>query len=195
MRLVSLQECVRQQHAIFCDEFIQANLQRIFRQIYRRVGNIDDAQELTQDVFIKALQSATALKDPAKAGHWLSRIASNAIVDFIRCRCSRETVCIEAARGIEGVDCQTPEELAAEAEKQRIIQQCLQWLSKRERMALLLRDVEGLSANEVARQMGCSQATVRSHIANARIKLRRHLKSVSCPTVISPHKTSTDAAR
>jgi len=48
-------------------------------------------------------------------------------------------------------------------------------LTARERAALLLRDVEGLPAEEVARQLNCSKATVRSHIANARVKFRRYL--------------------
>jgi RNA polymerase sigma-70 factor (ECF subfamily) len=48
-------------------------------------------------------------------------------------------------------------------------------LTERERTALLLRDVEGLPADEVAEQMNCSKATVRSHIANARIKFRRYM--------------------
>jgi len=52
----------------------------------------------------------------------------------------------------------------------------LRLLSERERAALLLRDVEGLPAADVARQIGCSTATVRSHIANARVKFRKYMK-------------------
>ena len=48
-------------------------------------------------------------------------------------------------------------------------------LTERERTALLLRDVEDLPAEEVAAQLNCSKATVRSHIANARVKLRKYL--------------------
>ena len=46
----------------------------------------------------------------------------------------------------------------------------------RERAALILRDIEGLPAAEVAEQLGCSPATVRSHIANARVKFRRYAR-------------------
>jgi RNA polymerase sigma-70 factor, ECF subfamily len=49
-------------------------------------------------------------------------------------------------------------------------------LSARERTALLMRDVDGIPAEEVARELNCSKATVRSHIANARIKFRRYLE-------------------
>src|SRR5579872_395984 len=66
------------------DRFVQENLQRIFRQIYRMVGNVHDAQDLTQEAFIKALQRQDQLKDDVKAAHWLSRIATNTALDFLR---------------------------------------------------------------------------------------------------------------
>ena len=66
------------------ERFIQENLRRIFLQIYRIVGNVDDAQDLTQETFIKALQRQDQIKDLEKAGHWLSRIASNTAIDFLR---------------------------------------------------------------------------------------------------------------
>src|SRR6266513_2515185 len=64
--------------------FVQQNLRRIFLLIYRIVGNVDDAQDLTQETFIKALQREAQLKDLDKAGHWLSRIAANTAIDFLR---------------------------------------------------------------------------------------------------------------
>ena len=64
--------------------FISDNLRRVFVQIYRIVGNVDDAQDLTQEAFIKALQRSDQLKDTQKAAHWLSRIATNTAIDFLR---------------------------------------------------------------------------------------------------------------
>src|SRR5213082_2641706 len=66
------------------DRFVEAHLKRIFRQIYRMVGNVHDAQDLTQEVFIKALQRREQIKDELKAAHWLSRIATNTALDFLR---------------------------------------------------------------------------------------------------------------
>ena len=66
------------------NQFIAGNLRRIFLLIYRMVGNVADAQDLTQEVFIKALQRRDQLKDAAKAAHWLSRIATNTAIDFLR---------------------------------------------------------------------------------------------------------------
>ena len=64
--------------------FVQENLRRIFLQIYRVVGNVDDAQDLTQETFIKALQRQEQIRDLKKAAHWLSRIATNTAIDFLR---------------------------------------------------------------------------------------------------------------
>src|SRR5271167_1182817 len=66
------------------NRFISDNLRRIFLLIYRIVGNVADAQDLTQEAFIKALQRQDQLKDLEKAAHWLSRIASNTAIDFLR---------------------------------------------------------------------------------------------------------------
>src|SRR5271155_1906893 len=64
--------------------FVSENLKRIFLLIYRIVGNVDDAQDLTQETFIKALQRQNQLKDLEKATHWLSRIAANTAIDYLR---------------------------------------------------------------------------------------------------------------
>src|SRR5258708_19563401 len=66
------------------NQFVSDNLRRIFLQIYRIVGNIADAQDLTQEAFIKALQRQEQLKDEQKAAHWLSRIATNTAIHFLR---------------------------------------------------------------------------------------------------------------
>jgi len=62
------------------------------------------------------------------------------------------------------------------SENRAYLEQGLTVLTERERTALLLRDVEGLAAEEVAEHMNCSKATVRSHIANARIKFKRYIE-------------------
>src|SRR6266849_987439 len=64
--------------------FVSENMRRVFLLIYRVVGNVADAQDLTQEAFIKALQRQDQLKDLEKAAHWLSRIASNTAIDFLR---------------------------------------------------------------------------------------------------------------
>ena len=151
-------------------------MRRIFLLIYRIVGNVADAQDLTQEAFIKALQRRDQLKDLDKAEHWLSRIASNTAIDFLRRNgkvnfCEIDTL-IEPLRE----PTESPEQAVLRSEHRAYLEQGLTVLTERERTALMLRDVEGLAAEEVAQQMNCSKATVRSHIANARIKFRRYLQ-------------------
>jgi RNA polymerase sigma-70 factor (ECF subfamily) len=155
------------------NRFVSENLRRILVQIYRIVGNVADAQDLTQEAFIKALQRQDQLKDEQKAAHWLSRIATNTAIDFLR-RNGRATYC-EIENAPEGHS-DSPEQLLLRSEERNFLEDGLRLLSARERAALMLRDVEGLPAEEVARRLGCSKATVRSHIANARIKFRKYLE-------------------
>lgn len=159
------------------NRFVTENLRRIFLQIYRMVGNVADAQDLTQEVFIKALQRQDQLKDLDKAAHWLSRIASNTAIDFLR-RHGRVSVCDidDLAESPRTRPSESPEQVLLRAERQAYLEDGLRLLTSREREAILLRDVEGLPAEEVAERLNCSKATVRSHIANARIKFRRYIE-------------------
>lgn len=155
------------------NRFVSEHLRRIFRQIYRIVGNVEDAQDLTQEAFIKALQHEEQLKDEKKAAHWLSKIATNTAIDFLR-RSGRASFCeLDEAPQSHG---ESPEQLVLRSEHRIYLEDGLRLLSPRERAALLLRDVEGLPAEEVARQLECSMATVRSHIANARKKFRSYME-------------------
>ena len=137
------------------------------------MGNVADAQDLTQEAFIKALQRQDQLKDEEKAAHWLSRIATNTAIDFLR-RHGRVAFC-EIDVHAESAANSPGRAGAAQSEHRDYLEDGLRLLTARERTALVLRDVEGCSAEEVARRLDCSKATVRSHIANARMKLRRYM--------------------
>jgi RNA polymerase sigma-70 factor (ECF subfamily) len=156
--------------------FVSDNLRRIFLLIYRIVRNVDDAQDLTQEAFIKALQRQDQLKDIEKASHWLSRIASNTAIDFLR-RNGKVNFCdVDSLIEPLSEPSASPEQAVLRSEHRAYLEQGLTFLTDRERTALLLRDVEGLPADEVAQHMQCSKATVRSHIANARIKFKRYVE-------------------
>ncbi len=154
-------------------DFVELHMRRVFRLIYRVVGNVPDSQDLTQEAFVKALSRRGQLKDPQKAAHWLGRIAVNTALDFVR---QRKRVTFEELDKAPETPTESPEQAVLRGEKRAYIEDGLRLLSARERAALILRDVEGLPAAEVARHLGCSPATVRSHIANGRVKFRRYMK-------------------
>src|SRR3954447_22893442 len=119
------------------NRFVSENLRRVFVQIYRIVGNVADAQDLTQEAFIKALQRQDQLKDEQKAAHWLSRIATNTAIDFLR-RHRRVSFCeIEAAPESHT---ESAEDMLLRSEERTYLEEGLRRLTPRERAALLLRD-------------------------------------------------------
>jgi RNA polymerase sigma-70 factor (ECF subfamily) len=156
-------------------QFVQQNLRRVFLLIYRIVGNVDDAQDLTQETFIKALQRQGQLKDLERATHWLSRIAANTAIDFLRRKKKLSFSDVSQLAGFP-TPWADPEQSVLHGERKLHLYGGLAVLTERERMALLLRDVEDIPADQVARYMNCSMATVRSHIANARAKFKRYLE-------------------
>lgn len=158
------------------DRFVQEHMKRIFLLTYRIVGNVADAQDLTQEAFVKALSRQEQLKDLDKAAHWLSRIATNTALDHLRRKGRvRFTELEELPESLSVSDEPSPEVRAMRGQRREFLEKGLSVLTDRERAALLLRDVEELPAEEVAEHLECSKATVRSHIANARVKFKRFL--------------------
>ena len=81
------------------------------------------------------------------------------------------------ARHLEEMRLESAEDALIRGEQRDWLADALERLTPRERAALVLRDVEDLPAEEVALRLGCSRATVRSHIANARIKIRKYAET------------------
>ena len=108
---------------------------------------------------------------------WLSRIASNTAIDFLRRHGRTPALSIEELleplRAPADLD---PEQQLLRAERLRGLEDGLSRLTERERLALVLRDVEDLPVEEVAAVLNCGKATVRSHIANARVKFKQYLE-------------------
>jgi RNA polymerase sigma-70 factor (ECF subfamily) len=161
-----------QMRAIEEDSAINSILEartRMFWLIYTRVRNVADAEDLTQDAVIKAIERRGQLRDSAKLAHWLSKVAINTAMDFLRRKASFKTENVPRhATSSDAVDVETS--LIARIRDSEL-QACLAVLTVRELAALTLRDLDMLSASEVATHMKCSIGTVRSHIAHARKKL------------------------
>src|SRR5208282_4869046 len=116
--------------------FVEQNMRRVFLLIYRMVGNVADAQDLTQEAFIKALQRQDQLKDLDKAAHWLSRIASNTAIDFLR-RSGKVNFCeIDSLVEPLSEPSESPEQAVLRSEHRAYLEEGLSVLTDRERTAL-----------------------------------------------------------
>ncbi len=109
-------------------------MRRVFLLIYRIVGNVSDAQDLTQEAFIKALQRQDQLKDLDKAAHWLSRIASNTAIDFLR-RSGRVSFSEldEMPEPVAVSAMESPEQMVLRTERREYLEAGLDILTDRER--------------------------------------------------------------
>jgi RNA polymerase sigma-70 factor (ECF subfamily) len=135
----------------------------------RLLGNIEDAQDASQEVFLRLYRNLGKVQAASNFSGWLYRVTVNVCHDTRRKRPA--SVPIEEVPDLAS-GAADPQETATGAERQRALAMSLRMLSQKERTALVLRDLEGLSTEEVARALGSSEATVRSQISKARVKVR-----------------------
>jgi RNA polymerase sigma-70 factor (ECF subfamily) len=135
----------------------------------RLAGNLPDAQDVSQEVFLKLYRNLGKLASDDAVASWLYRVTVNACHDLRRRRRPEDPIEHEGQLTSVGTD---PHQAMAESERGRALQLSLRMLSEKERAALVLRDLEGLSTEEVANALGCTEATVRSQICKARVKMK-----------------------
>jgi RNA polymerase sigma-70 factor (ECF subfamily) len=166
-------------------DLVRGHSRRVFALLYRMTGNAGDAQDLSQEVFLKAWQNRRQLHDADRPTPWLLRIASNSAIDFQRSRASQRpgspmvpSLDDENQSGLRDRLSSpelTPEASALRDERQGRLWAALEVLSPKERAAVVMRDIEGVPNREVAAALGCSMITVRTHISSARTKMRKFL--------------------
>lgn len=136
---------------------------------FRLLGSLPDAQDISQEVFLKLYRNLGKVGAEATIAGWLYRVTANACHDLRRRKQPAAPMEFVEDLRAGGAD---PQQAAAEAERRRVLEMSLRILPEKERAALVLRDLEGLSTEEVARVLGSSEATVRSQISKARVKVR-----------------------
>jgi RNA polymerase sigma-70 factor (ECF subfamily) len=134
----------------------------------RLLGNLSDAQDAGQEVFLRLYRGLAHVNSQNLAG-WLYRVTVNVCHDM-----RRRTPATSPE--VAAVAVENPERQLLETERRDVLRRSLRLLSEREREAFVLRDLEGLSTAEVAWAMGTTEATVRSHIWKARIKVREFVE-------------------
>ncbi|HZR17672.1 MAG TPA: sigma-70 family RNA polymerase sigma factor [Verrucomicrobiae bacterium] len=161
--------------------------QRVYSLGLRMLRQEQDAQDVTQQTFLSALESLPRFRGEAKFSTWLLRIATHAALKIIRKRNGLDTVSLEEAtqapNDSEPVPHpeyiadwrQSPEELVQQNEVKRLLDEALGQLDEKHRLVFLLRDVEGLSIKETAEALGLSEANTKVRLLRARLQLRERL--------------------
>lgn len=147
---------------------------------YRLLNNSDDAQEITQEAFIKAYRSLSRLQEPKRFGAWLLRIVSNLSLNARRSRKSASNVPLdeEVEAGALSMDgparspTPAPEKRLEGQELQAALDAALEQLPEKQRTALLLFTVEGWAQKDIATLLECSLETVKWNVFQGRRKLR-----------------------
>jgi len=144
----------------------------------RLLGNLDDARDAVQEVFLRLYKYLHTMDETRQMEPWLYRVTVNVCRDLGRKRASGIHVSYE-----QEVSAGTLGELSSHsdiegdlaiAQEKQIIREALETLSDKERSALVLRDLEGLTTEEVAKVLGSSAVTVRSQISMARVKIKKY---------------------
>jgi len=161
---------------------VERHQRRIFNFMYRMVGDRPTAEDLTQEVFLKAYEALPRFRKAAALSTWLYRIAHNHCLNVLGER-GREVVMTPA----NGTPDANPIALAADPgasaeqvleqrELRAIVQEKLNELTPEHRAILVLRDIQGLSYDEIATALHLEGGTVRSRLHRARMELKEKLR-------------------
>jgi len=163
------------------DKLVQRHHKQAYNVAYRLTGNHNDAEDLTQEAFVRAFRFFDNYRRELPFENWLFRIMSNLFIDETRRRSKIKTQSIDAP--IAGTDLmmeipderEQPENQVLHEELDEEIQKALMTLPPDFKMAVILADIEGLSYEEIAQAMNCSLGTVRSRLHRGRRLLRNKL--------------------
>jgi RNA polymerase sigma-70 factor (ECF subfamily) len=157
------------------EDVVSAHSARVYRLAYRLTGNRHDAEDLTQDVFVRVFRSLSSYTPGAFEG-WLHRITTNLFLDQVRRRqrIRFDGLPDDAAERIAGREA-TPAEAYDATHFDDDVQRALDALLPEFRAAVVLADIEGLSYEEIAQALDVKLGTVRSRIHRGRSQLRAAL--------------------
>lgn len=159
------------------ERIMLATEQRVVSIAWRMLGNRDDARDAAQDVYLRVFKYLARFRAGEDFRGWLYRITINVCHDFARKK---------GATGFDQIDfvpenaaetasrATDPESLALHEQQLALIRSALQSLPPKERAALVLRDLEGFSTEEVAQALGSRPVTVRSQVSSARAKIKTY---------------------
>lgn len=179
--------CQRREPQAF-EELVKRHQKTVFALLYQLAPDWSDTSDLAQEVFIRVWRSINNLRNPSSFRSWLTQIVTNLFYDELRKRPRRlPTVSMDVALAgdDESGDGQTrdipdesdlPHDKLINKELSEVIREAMLKLPEQFRTAIVLREVEGLSYEEIADITQTEMGTVKSRIARARLKLQEMLK-------------------
>lgn len=165
------------------DELIRRYQERVYATVYHMTSNHEDANDLTQEAFIKAYHALKSFKGGSSFYTWVYRIAVNKTINFLKQRKHRSSLSLNdldfnAEKDpdlVALISDKTPRRDAALSELQKKLNEAMQKLSEQHRLVVTLHDVQGLAHEEIAEIMDCNVGTVRSRLFYARQQLQGYL--------------------
>lgn len=162
------------------DELIRRYQERIYATVYHMTSNHEDANDLTQETFIKAYRALNSFKGDSSFYTWIYRIAVNKTINFLKTRKNRVHMSLNDLDFnaendpdlVALVSDKTPRRDLGLSELQEKLNEAMQKLSQVHRLVVTLHDVQGLSHDEIAGIIGCNVGTVRSRLFYARQQLQ-----------------------
>nr|MBN2276678.1 sigma-70 family RNA polymerase sigma factor [candidate division Zixibacteria bacterium] len=162
-------------------ELVRRYGKKIYSIAYRMLGNHLDADEVTQETFVRLYERRQELGSIKYFSSFILRIATNYSIDMIRRR-RKNFVSVDDLAFLPEVQKElaerivSPDQSLENTEIAAAIKEAIQDLPPKQKMAIILHDIEGFSKQEIARSLGCPQATVRSNLHIARTKLKKWIR-------------------
>jgi len=162
---------------------IEAYQKKIFNLAYRIVGNYDDAGDLAQEALIRIFRSIAGFKEQSSFSTWVYRITTNVCLDDIRKKKNKKVISLDEEIHVEDgemkrqimSDDPLPDEVAEKEEMRRLVNDAINTLPEEQRLVISLRDIQGLTYDEIADVLDCPSGTVKSRINRARQALKNVL--------------------
>ncbi len=152
---------------------------QVYNFCYRFLGNHDDAEDTAQEVFIKLYQKLQLFRFESSFSSWLYRVMMNACKETVRSKqykMRKQSNELDQALNQSSGNSDDPEKTLMQSELDQAFQSGLMKLKPAHRTVIILRDLEGHSYEEIAKQTGMKMGTVRSSLARARKKMANELK-------------------
>ena len=166
------------QDTVAFGELVRRYQKQVFRIVLRMVRSQDDADDLTQDTFVRAYRGLKTFKEEFDFHPWLYRIAYNQTINFLNKRKRQAAVDLDDVPETDikaGPEPESPIQAASRSELLARLDEALERLPEDQRTVFLLRVQDGLSYEEIAQAMDTPKGTVMSRLARARMALRKHM--------------------